>query len=43
MVAGQAPRVYEDGEVKKLGELALKGQITVMQAIARAEEATEKA
>ena len=36
-------RVYVDGEVKRPGELELRGPLTVMQAIARAEGATEKA
>ncbi|MCA9470435.1 MAG: polysaccharide biosynthesis/export family protein [Nitrospirales bacterium] len=36
-------RVYVDGEVEKPGELELSGPLTVMQAIARAEGATEKA
>ncbi len=36
-------RVYVDGEVEKPGELELNGPLTVMQAISRAEGATEKA
>ena len=36
-------RIYVDGEVEKPGELELSGPLTVMQAISRAEGATEKA
>ena len=36
-------RVYVDGEVEKPGELELKGPLTVMQAISRAEGVTDKA
>ncbi|WP_447971642.1 polysaccharide biosynthesis/export family protein [Nitrospira sp. M1] len=36
-------RIYVDGEVEKPGELELTGPLTVMQAISRAEGATEEA
>ncbi len=36
-------RVYVDGEVEKPGEFELRGPLTVMQAIARAQGTTEKA
>ncbi len=36
-------KIYVDGEVGKPGELELRGPLTVMQAIARAEGATERA
>ncbi|GJL64109.1 MAG: sugar ABC transporter substrate-binding protein [Nitrospirales bacterium] len=36
-------RIYVDGEVEKPGELELMGPLTVMQAISRAEGATDEA